>query len=129
MDGKELLIELEKKGEVVRATKKEMRDMIVSFVKESPLQVGDIVKMGNEEVMVAAVGINTAYKGEVLVGPSKVFRKKKDGTFSKTETYPNCGVEKDGVLYNYMYHSVLVLNSNGEVGVSGEIIYIGGVRV
>ena len=129
MDGKELLAELDKKGEAVRAAKKEMRDMIVSFVKESPLQIGDIVKMGNEEVMVAAVGFDTLYKGEALVGPSKVFRKKKDGTFSKMEVYPNGGVEKDGVFYKSMYHSVLVLDSNGEVGVSGEIIYVGGVQV
>ena len=129
MDGKELLIELEKKGEAVIAAKKEMRDMIISFVKESPLQVGDIVKMGNEEVMVAAVGISTSYKGEVVVGPSKVFRKKKDGTFSKMGTFPNGGVEKDGVLYKYVYNSVLMLDSNGEVGVSGEIICVGGVRV
>ena len=130
MDGKELLIELEKKGEAVKTIKKEMRDMVVSFVKESPLQVGDIVKMGNEEVMVAAVGIETSYKGEVSVGPSKIFQKKKDGTFSKMDVYPRGGgVEKDGVFYKSMYHSVLVLDSNGEVGVSGEIICVGGVRV
>ena len=129
MDGKELLIELEKKGEAVKTIKKEMRDMVVSFVKESPLQVGDIVKMGNEEVMVAAVGIDTLYKGEALVGPSKVFRKKKDGTFSKMGVCPTGGVEKDGVFYKSMYHSVLMLDSNGEVGVSGESIYVGGVRV
>lgn len=129
MDGKELLIELEKKGEAVIETKREMRDMIVSFVKESPLQVGDIVKMSNEEVMVAAVGISTSYKGEVSVGPSKVFRKKKDGTFSKMGICPNGGVEKDGVFYKSMYHSVLMLDGNGEVGVSGEDIYVVGIRV
>ena len=129
MDGKELLIELEKKGEAVISAKKEMRDMIVSFVKECPLQVGDIVKMGNEEVMVAAVGISTSYKGAVVVAPSKVFRKKKDGTFSKMGTFPNGGVEKDGVLYKYVYNSVLMLDSNGEVGVSGEDIYVVGLRV
>lgn len=129
MDGKEILIELEKKGEAVIAAKKEMRDMIVSFVKECPLQVGDIVKMGNEEVMVAAVGISTSYKGEVVVGPSKVFKKKKDGTFSKMDVYPDDGVEKDGVFYKKVYHTVLLLNSEGKVGVSGEVLYVGGVRI
>ena len=103
--------------------------MIVSFVKECPLQVGDIVKMGNEEVMVASVGISSSCKGgEPIVGPSKVFRKKKDGTFSKMETYPNGGVEKDGVFYKAMYNTVLMLDSNGEVGVSG-LIYAGGETV
>lgn len=129
MDGKELLIELEKKGEVIRATEKEMKDMVVSFVKESPLQVGDIVKMGNEEVMVAAVGFDTHCNGEVSVGPSKVFKKKKDGTFSKMDVYPNDGVEKDGVFYKKVYHTVLLLNSEGKVGVSGEVLYVGGVRI